>query len=388
MSAIRFSVISGLSLVAASASAQGNLSTQGFGYPAGQLSTRALGLAGSIGESDPQSVVNPAATALWGAPVLFVQYDPEFRTVKSANGTSHTTTARFPVAGFSLPIGSRYSLTASVSTFLDRTWATTSDQPQLIGTETVQVTQKFASDGAINDLRVAVAYAATPRFNIGIGAHAFTGENRITVQQLFPDSVRFSDLVESSNLSYGGVAFSAGLEWRPSRNWQLATSFRRGGDITAESGDTTVGRGRIPTRYGVGVSYAGVSGAVFSSRVAHESWSSLAGLGSATVTAFDGWDVGLGADATGPRVGRRVMMVRTGVRHRTLPFGAGGARVKELSFSGGFGLPLAYDRVFLDVSLVRAGRDAAHPPSGPGGGASGEVKETAYILSMGLRIRP
>ena len=44
----------------AALSAQGTLSTQGFGYPTGQNSTRSLGAAGALAENDPLSVTNPA----------------------------------------------------------------------------------------------------------------------------------------------------------------------------------------------------------------------------------------------------------------------------------------------------------------------------------------
>ena len=39
--------------------AQGTLSTQGFGYPPGQLSTRSLATGPGIGEFDPDSQLNP-----------------------------------------------------------------------------------------------------------------------------------------------------------------------------------------------------------------------------------------------------------------------------------------------------------------------------------------
>src|SRR4051812_27515068 len=93
-----------------SAAAQGTLSTQGFGYPAGGLSTRAEGLGGSIVENDPLSPRNPATLATWGRPGLYFQYDPEWRRV-NANGTSdNTLTARFPIISGALNVGSRFTV--------------------------------------------------------------------------------------------------------------------------------------------------------------------------------------------------------------------------------------------------------------------------------------
>jgi len=106
--------------VAASASAQGNLSSQGFGYPAGGLSTHAEGLGGSIAENDALSPVNPAALSSWGRPGLYFQYDPEFRSVTANGQSDHTLTARFPLLAGALNIGSRFTLGVASTTLLDR----------------------------------------------------------------------------------------------------------------------------------------------------------------------------------------------------------------------------------------------------------------------------
>ena len=95
-----------LATIATSAAAQGTLSTQGFGYPAGGLSTHAEALGGSIAESDPLSPVNPASLNAWGRPGFYLQYDPEYRTVQAPGVANHTIdTRRFP--GFATrPTGS------------------------------------------------------------------------------------------------------------------------------------------------------------------------------------------------------------------------------------------------------------------------------------------
>ncbi|HEX6250504.1 MAG TPA: hypothetical protein VFZ56_03625 [Gemmatimonadaceae bacterium] len=370
------------------AAGQGNLGTQGFGYPPGQLSARGLATGGAVGEIDPQSAINPATPMLWGATVLFGQYDPEFRRVDvPGTGSARTMIARFPGAGVSFLFGSRVAAGLNVSTWLDRTWSTQFDYEQVIGTDTVTGTNVITSEGSISDLRVALAYAITPRISFGLGGHFFTGENRFIHQQTFPDTVRFSGMLETSNVTYGGIGISAGFEARIRRIWQIAASARTGGDITSQSGDTTLTTARVPLRYGAGVTYFGLQGAQLSARAAFEEWSSLQPLGSDDVTAFDSWDFGIGADVTGPRIGRRLIMVRLGARHRTLPFGARGQKVEETSFSGGLGIPISVDRAMLDFGIARATRDAGSvtAPGFPGGV---DVGESAYILSFGIRVRP
>ncbi|MBA3579219.1 MAG: hypothetical protein H0W42_04465 [Gemmatimonadaceae bacterium] len=379
-----------LALGTGSAAAQGNLSTQGFGYPPGQLSTVAMSLGGGPAELDPSSAINPAAAALWGANVLFMQYEPELRTVKASGATARTTTARFPMVGVSVPLGRRFIGQVSASTFLDRTWSSRSTAERDIGGTIVEATELFSSNGGITDFRLALAYNMSPRFQVGVAGHVFSGENRIAIEQRFPDTVTFSGTTMQSDISYGALAASAGLIWRPARALGLAASVRAGGDIEAHAGDTLLSTAKLPMRYGVGATYTGISGVGLSARASFDEWSameSLRGAGS-RMRAFDSWDYGVGAEVAGPTIGRRTVALRLGARYRGLPFGVGTApggdqsKVNELAFSGGFGLPLGVGRSQLDVGVARATRKPEHNVN------LGAVTETAYIFSFGIRVRP
>ncbi|MFI5229060.1 MAG: hypothetical protein ACHQWU_08325, partial [Gemmatimonadales bacterium] len=85
-----------LALPPAGAGAQATLSTHGYRFPTGQFSARANGTGGALGELDPLSPVNPAAIGLLGSRVVYLQIEPEFRTVTTAKGSDATTTTRFP----------------------------------------------------------------------------------------------------------------------------------------------------------------------------------------------------------------------------------------------------------------------------------------------------
>lgn len=390
-----------LAVVSGSAGAQGNLSTQGFGYPPGQLSTTSMSLGGGSAELDPASAINPATAALWGATVLFMQYEPEVRTVKASEtcnrlgacrpaAESRTTTARFPMVGMSVPLGRRLTAQISASTFLDRTWSSASTTEQDIGGTVVEATELFSSDGGITDFRLALAYNGSPRFQAGIAGHAFSGENRIVIEQRFSDTLTFTGTTQRSDISYGAFGASAGVVWRPVRNLGLAGSVRLGGDMETQAGDTVLSSGKLPLRYGVGVSYSGISGLALSARANFDEWSAMEPLRrpGSNLRAFDAWDYGIGADVSGPTIGRRNIALRLGARYRGLPFGAGGAaaaeqsRINELALSGGFGIPLGVGRSQLDVGVARARRKA----DGEVGPA--RVTESAYIFSFGVRVRP
>ena len=148
--------------------AQANMSTQGFGYPTGQLSTRAAGSGGSIAEVDPLSPINPASLSDLPSRTVFFQIEPEFRSVTTANGTDHTTTARYPVVLGAVPVGNRWVVSLGSSTLLDRTSTTTftSTQP-LSPTESVDMTTQFAIDGAMNDVRLGAGWAPARWLRVG-----------------------------------------------------------------------------------------------------------------------------------------------------------------------------------------------------------------------------
>lgn len=367
-----------VALVSSRGDAQGALSLQGLGYPTGGLSARAEGTGGGLADFDALSLVNPASLAGVGSAAVFFQYSPEFRRVTAGSSTAKTTTARFPLISGVLPMGQTWTLGLSSSTFLDRSSETSLVRRQQVGdiTDSANVTERNKVLGAINDVRLALAWARGPGFRLGFGAHAFTGSNRITFLQLFPDSARYISTAQSGRISFAGFAGSAGLEYRPSRAIGFALSGRMGGDLRAESGDTAIGKAPLPDHYSASVIYDGITGASISARVAHDAWSSLSALSSSNIKGFDAWDTGVGVEATGPRILQRIVMVRAGARFRTLPFAFNGEKVSETSFMAGLGAPLARERASLDFSVQRANR------------TSRDVKERGFILSFGLRVSP
>jgi hypothetical protein len=367
-----------LILSASIAGAQGALSVEGLGYPTGGISARAEGTGTGVADFDALSLTTPASLSGVGAASLFFQYSPEFRKVTTSSGSANTTTARFPLVAGVLPMGQQWTLGFSSSTFLDRSTQTSLDRTQIVGgpTDTVTLTERNNILGAINDIRLALAWSNSPKFRIGFGGHVFSGSNRLTLSRLFPDSSKYISTTQTSNISYAGFAASVGIEVHPSSVIGFAASARKGGDLRAESADTTIGTARLPDHYSVSVMFEGIPGAAISARAAHDSWSSLGSLSTSGIQAFDGWDIGAGIEASGPRLMQRIITVRAGARTRTLPFGFNGEKVTENSFAAGLGIPLARDRASFEFAAQRANRKAA------------DVTERAYILSFGLRVSP
>jgi hypothetical protein len=364
-------------LLAAPLAAQGTLSTQGFGYHPGQISTRARATGGAVGEFDPTSALNPAALSWWARSGVMLEYAPEFRRLTTPDGSESATVARFPLSGVAIAIGNRTIIGITLSTFLDRTWQTVQRDTQQFGDDAIPFELDFRSAGAINDIRISGAWGGG-KLRLGLGAHVYAGSNRLDIFTRFQDTLnRINDFSQRSRVSYSGVAGSVGLDWRPHRAIGLAASGRLGGTLRAVRNDTTLARADIPSRLGVGLAYTGFTGAVIAANAAWQNWSTLDRLGSEGVTAFDGWDYGLGAEVRGPRWFETDIPVRIGVRRRTLPFGAAGAEVRETSIAFGAGLAFAGGRAVADLGLARASRSA-----------EGDVSERATTFSVGLTVRP
>ena len=359
---------------------QGTLSTQGFGYPTGGMSTRVRATGGGLGQFDPDSPLNPAALATSGDPRMFLQYEPEFRRLSNGEAAANTHVARFSLASASVPFARRGSIGVSVATFLDRSSITSFTTPRDVAGTTIDVTETTQVLGAINDVRLGLGYAPSAKVQFGAGGHVYVGQNRMFFTQSFPDTLKLSSITQVSTLSYTGFAASAGVLVRPSRNFGFGVSARKGFGIEAKASDSVVSEADIPDRISAGISYEGIPGSSISATVSRELWSSLNGLGSSEATAVDAWEAGAGVEALGPRIVQRQTVLRLGARYRTLPFLAAGAEVTELSFGGGIGAQFFRNRATFDLSFERAGRTPD--------GSSVDVSERAYIFSFGLRVRP
>ncbi len=376
----RFLSAAALAFLPSLATAQGNLSTQGLGYPAGGLSARSSALGGGNAEFDAQSTVNDASIANWITPVLYVQYQPEFRKVTLGNNSSSTLTARFPLVGTAMAIGSRGAIGLSTTNFLDRSAAAVTSLHDTIAGEVVSGTETFRTLGGINDVRFAMAYRPSGSLRVGIAGHAFTGQNRIASNVSYSNST-FIPLNQQSVLAYTGAAVSGGFELRLSEVLALSASARKGGFLNMRSGDSLIATAKVPDRFGGAIQFTGISGLTVAGRVSRDLWTALQPLGT-NMTTFDAWDGGVGAEATASRSPTRILSVRLGTRYRGLPFGVRGVQTHEFSFGGGFGLQFARDRAQLDAGLNRASRFTGTFSS------RGAAVESAYVVSIGLRIRP
>ena len=374
----RFAVASALCFAAPALYAQGALSLQGFGYPGGEISTRALGSGGSLADFDANSPINPAALLVGSRATVYLQYDPEFRWVTGTGLNTSTVTARFPLFLISGKIGqARFSL--SYASYLDRTWTNTYQDTQVVGTLRVPSTVTAVSSGGISDIRAAMSWTFSSRLTVGAAIHVFPGQNHIVFGRAFPsDSTSFGAFAQTSTFNYSGSAVSFGLIATPIDHINLGVSGRYGFSMHVHEGDsTTVGDANVPNRISFSGAYDGITGTILSARYGIEKWSAMRGLGSAGLSVFDATEFSAGLETGGPRIGAIPIAVRLGYRARQLPFGVGAQQVSETEFTGGVGIPLSSGRAALDLSIAHALRSA-----------NVGLSETGWIFSLGIAIKP
>jgi hypothetical protein len=358
--------------------AQANLSSQGFGFPTGQFSARTYGSGGALAELDPLSPINPASISIIPTRLVTFQIEPEFRSVTTSNGTERTTTARYPNVFGALPVGHGWVMSLGASTLLDRTSTSVFSTTQFLSaTDSVPMTTRFRVDGAMDDVRLAGGWAPLAWLRIGLGAHAITGHNLISITQSFADSVRFAAFTQQRILGFSGGAVSGGIQL-VSKAVTAGFSARRGGNLSLSAEDTLLTSAKVPNRFGASIAFTGIANSAISIRTSRDNWSSLGSLGTPGLHAVDAWDTSVGADLAGPRIGDRTLFLRGGYRTRTLPFQTETHTVTEQSFAGGLGSVFAAGHVLGDLAIIRSSRSAE--------GLS--ASEHAWTVSLGISVRP
>lgn len=358
--------------------AQGGLSIQGYGYPGGELSSRALGTGGSLADFDANSPINPAALMVGTRATVYLQYDPEFRWITAPGLNQSTVTTRFPLFMISGKIGGA-RLSLSYTSFLDRSWTNTYADTQVIGGQRVPSTVTAVSSGGIADIRAAASWTLSPKLTIGFGVHVFPGENRVLFGRAFPaDSVSFGAFSNTNTFNFSGAAASFGLIATPIDHFNIGVSGRYGFSMHVHTGDsTTVGEANVPNRLSFSGAFDGIPGTILSARYGTEKWTAMKGLGSAGMSVFDATEFAAGMETGGPKLAQVPIAVRLGYRARQLPFGVNAQQVRETEYTGGLGIPLSQGRAALDLSIARAARSA-----------NVSISETGWILSVGVSIKP
>ncbi len=366
------------SVAAPAAQAQGTLSGLGFGYPVGGTSTRAAATGGAFAEFDPLSPINPASLGGIQRTIVAAQTEPEFRTLRFGTTTERTTSQRVPLIMLIFPAQRGFAVSVSGTTFLDRSYTTLTTGSVVVEGNALATSDRNDVRGSIGDLRAGLGWRINSRFKVGLGGHLFTGDNLVARSRTFADTLSFGSVSDSSRVTYFGTALSVGGEVQVVKGLALQGSYRSGGTLDSRIRDTVRTKGNVPDRAGLSLRYDGVAGSIFAVGIEKQAWSNMKGLGSDLVQSHDATNIHAGAEVAGPRLRGFPMMLRVGYAKNDLPFGVNNQTVSESRITGGFGLPVARDFASIDFSLQRANRTLR----------GGDVKESAWLVGVGIQIRP
>jgi len=350
----------------------------GIGFPGEPLSERARGMGGGLGAFDVTSALNPATLGDLGRLVATFSGATTFRRYTAAGDTAvgGLRETRFPYGLFAGPIpGTRVAFGLSYATYAERTYDVTATGTQVLRGDTLQVTDRLGSDGAVTDLRGALAFHSGSKLLVGAALHMLGGSSRLDVRRTFSDSA-YLPYVEQQHLVFSGYGVSGGLVLRPTRAIELAGAARLDGRLTSRIGGDSVGSDRLPVSLTAGLRLSPLPRLSWATTATHRSWSRSQADLPAFTTAFDTWEVASGLELTGRGTRGTGIPLRLGMRYRQLPFSNVGTQPTETVYTVGSGVVLAGGRTALDFAVERFQRS--------GGGAD----ESGWHISAGVMVIP
>jgi hypothetical protein len=376
----RFFLLAVLAVAPATAAAQASqFGVRGLGVPGGALSTRAAGTSGAFAMFDAESGVNPAA--LGGLPVMTATFNAtqSLRRAENPVGSESLRDSRFPHVSFAGPVrGSPFAFGLSYSTYANRDFSAATSDTLELREVLVPVFDTLTSQGGISDLRLAGSYQVRERSVVGAALHVFTGTNRMESHRTFADS-QYLPVEQSAELSYAGVGASLGAVHQLAPSLWVAAIVRSDGNVKLDRDSARVGTVDLPYSMGLGLRLKAGSKLDLAGHGIFRTWSGANSdlLASGGTGADNTFEVAFGGEYVGdPRRPYR-RPIRFGAHYATLPFPLQpGLQPKEFGASLGSGLRFAQDRASVDLAVEYLSRSA------------GDFKERAFVISVGVGVRP
>jgi hypothetical protein len=352
---------------------------RGLGVPGRSLSTRAAGSSGAFGMFDAESGLNPAA--LSGLAVMTANFNgiQSFRTAENPAGSESLRDSRFPHVAFGGPVPRTPLVVGlSYSTYANRDFTVATRDTVELRQVLVPVSDTLSSRGGLSDLRLAAAYTLRERSVIGGAFHVVTGSNRLESRRTFSDG-QYLPVQQSAELSYAGVGASVGAVQQLGAGLWVAAIARSDGKVIVDRDSTRVSQVDLPYTVGLGVRWRASPRLDLATHGIFHTWSGANSdlLASGGTGADNTFEASIGGEYIGdPRRPYR-RPIRFGARYATLPFPLQpGVQPKEFGVSLGSGVRFAQDRAGIDLAVEHLWRSA------------GDFKERAFVISIGVGVRP
>jgi len=361
----RLLALLGLGIATAGRAQDSQFGIAGLGTPGRLESVRARSTAGALAFFDPLSPFADVTLADLGQLTAGAQAAASFLRPQLATGTPSLRTTRFPAFTLGGPVGHGIVVGGGFSSYLNRSWDVITHDTLTLRGLPEPITDERTSDGGVADVRLAAAVRVSPRFAVGLGAHALTGSTREHAYRFYADSNLYRNTRQVGEVQYDGWGFSASALFDPLPQLRLAALYRTDSRLRAKVGGSETARADLPTTLAVGVRWALLPSARLAASITRRDWS-VSGA-----NAYNTVDWSVGAE-----LGGEAFPLRLGARGGHLPFGPGGQAPTESGFAFGTGKSFAEGRGRLDFGLEHVSR------SGAG------LKESAWTLLMGLTVRP
>jgi hypothetical protein len=352
---------------------------RGLGVPGRSLSTRAAGSSGAFGMFDAESGLNPAA--LSGLAVMTANFNgtQSFRTAENPAGSESLRDSRFPHVAFGGPVPRTPLVVGlSYSTYANRDFTVATRDTVELREVLVPVSDTLSSRGGLSDLRLAAAYTLRERSVVGAAFHILTGSNRLESRRTFSDG-QYLPVQQSAELSYAGVGASVGAVQQLGAGLWVAAIARSDGKVIVDRDSTRVSQVDLPYTVGLGVRWRASPRLDLATHGIFHTWSGA--NSDLLASGGTGADNTIEASICGEYIGdpRRPYRrpIRFGARYATLPFPLQpGVQPNEFGVSLGSGVRFAQDRAGIDIAVEHLWRSA------------GDFKERAFVISIGVGVRP
>ena len=339
---------------------------RGLGTPGKLESVRARTTGGAFAPFDAFSPLTDAVLADVRRMSASFTSGTSWRSIDASGVQSSLRGTRFPAMVIAGPVTRRIVVGGGFSTYLDRSFGVViQDTIDLRGVQQ-PITDAITSDGAIADLRIAVAARLHRRLALGLGLHRITGSTRVNATRSFADTANYRTSTARDEVAYGATGGSASLLLDVTSDLRVAGWFRTDTRLRADVGGHTVAENDLPLMYGAGLQWRAGAQASVAGSLTWRNWGAVQSIANAHDT-FN-WSVGA-------EIGSPASPFRFGLRGGQLPFGVGKTPT-EVGYSAGLGRQFSGGRGRLDIGLERLQR------SGTG------LDERVWTFLLGLTVRP
>src|SRR6267142_1311540 len=156
---------------------------RGLGTPGKWESVRARTTGGAFAPFDAFSPLTDAVLADVRRMSASMTSGTSWRSVDASGTQSSLKSTRFPALVIAGPVTRRIVVGGGFTTYLDRSFGVVIHDTITLRGVQQPITDEITSDGAITDLRIAVAARLHSRLALGVGLHRITGSTRVNAKR-------------------------------------------------------------------------------------------------------------------------------------------------------------------------------------------------------------